>query len=197
MMRRAVAVLTLCGLAAVAAGCGSSPPSRFYTLSGTTAAAATPSSLSIAVGPVTIPGAVDRPQMVVSTGANQVELDEFHRWAAPLGNNISRVVAMNLGTLLGTPNVSLFPQMLAANSDFRVAIEVQRFDSTPGDSALLDAVWIVRRTADGKSDTGRTTAREPVSEKSYDALVAAHSRAVARLSQDIAAAVRGLGGGAR
>lgn len=197
MMRRAAAVLALCGLAAVAAGCGSSPPSRFYTLSGTTAGAAAPSNLSIAVGPVTIPGAVDRPQMVVSTGANQVELDEFNRWAAPLGNNISRVVAMNLGTLLGTPNVSLFPQMLSANTDFRVAIEVQRFDSTPGDSALLDAVWIVRRTADGKSDTGRTTAREPVPEKSYDGLVAAHSRAVARLSQDIAAAVRGLGGGAR
>ena len=197
MMRRLAAVLTLCGLATVAAGCGTSPPSRFYTLSGTTAAAAAPSNLSIAVGPVTIPGAVDRPQMVVSTGANQVELDEFNRWAAPLGNNISRVVAMNLGTLLGTPNVSLFPQMLAANTDFRVAIEVQRFDSTPGDSALLDAVWIVRRTADGKSDTGRTTAREPVPEKSYDALVAAHSRAVARLSQDIATAVRGLGGGAR
>ena len=197
MMRRLAAVLTLCGLAAVAAGCGSSPPSRFYTLSGTTAAAAAPSNLSIAVGPVTIPGAVDRPQMVVTTGANQVELDEFNRWAAPLGNNISRVVAMNLGTLLGTPNVSLFPQMLSANADYRVAIEVQRFDSTLGESALLDAVWIVRRTADGKSDTGRTTAREPVSEKSHDALVAAHSRAVARLSQDIATAVRGLGGGAR
>ena len=197
MMRRAAAVLTLCGLATVAAGCGSSPPSRFYTLSGTTAAAAAPSNLSIAVGPVTIPGAVDRPQMVVSAGANQVELDEFNRWAAPLGNNISRVVAMNLGTLLGTPNVSLFPQMLSANTDFRVAIEVQRFDSTPGDSALLDAVWIVRRTADGKSDTGRTTAREPVPEKSYDALVAAHSRAVARLSQDIATAVRALDGGGR
>jgi uncharacterized lipoprotein YmbA len=197
MMRHAAAVLTLCGLVTVAAGCGSSPPSRFYTLSGTTTAAAAPSNLSIAVGPVTIPGAVDRPQMVVSTGANQVELDEFNRWAAPLGNNISRVVAMNLVTLLGTPNVSLFPQMLSANTDFRVAIEVQRFDSTPGDSALLDAVWTVRRTTDGKSDTGRTTAREPVSEKSYDALVAAHSRAVARLSQDIATSVRGLGGGAR
>ena len=83
-MRRAATALALCTLAAVAAGCGSSPPSRFYTLSGTTAAAAAPSNLSIAVGPVTIPGAVDRPQMVVTTGANQVELDEFNRWAAPL-----------------------------------------------------------------------------------------------------------------
>jgi len=192
MMPRLAAVIVLCGLAALEAGCGSSPPSRFYTLSGTTASAAAASSLSVAVGPVTIPGAVDRPQMVVSTGANQVELDEFNRWAAPLGNNISRVVAVNLVALLGTPHVTLFPEMLSAGSDFRVAIEVQRFDSTRGDSAVLDAVWIVRRARDGTSDTGRTTVREPVQEKSIDALVAAHSRAVARLSQDIAAAVRAL-----
>jgi len=191
-MRRLAAVIILCGLAGLGAGCGSSPPSRFYTLSGTTASAAAASSLSVAVGPVTIPAAVDRPQMVVSMGPNQVELDEFNRWAAPLGNNISRVVAVNLVALLGTPHVTLFPEMLSAGSDFRVAIEVQRFDSMPGEAAVLDAVWTVRRAKDGKADTGRTTVREAVPEKSIDALVAAHSRAVARLSQDIAAAVQAL-----
>jgi len=191
-MRRLAAVVMLCGLGTLAAGCGSSPPSRFYTLSGTATPPAASSSLSVAVGQVTIPAAVDRPQMVVSTSANQVELDEFNRWASPLGNNISRVVAVNLVALLGTPNVTLFPQMLAADADFRVAIEVQRFDSTPGEAAVLDAVWTVRRAKDAKADTGRTTVRETVQEKSIEALVAAHSRAMARLSQDIAAAVRGL-----
>src|SRR5438876_949059 len=196
-MRRLAAVIMLCGLGPLAAGCGSSPPSHFYTLSGTTTTPAASSNLSVSVGPIPIPAAVDRPQMVVSTSANQVELDEFNRWASPLGNNISRVVAMNLVSLLGTPNVTLFPQMLAADSDFRVAVKVQRFDSTPGESAVLDAVWTVRRARDGKTDTGRTTVRETVSEKSIDALVAAHSRAVARLSQDIATAVQELRGGAR
>jgi uncharacterized protein len=191
-MRRLAAAIMLCGLGTLASGCGSSPPSHFYTLSGTTTAPAASSNLAVSVGPITIPAAVDRPQMVVSTSANQVELDEFNRWASPLGNNISRVVAMNLVALLGTPNVTLFPQMLAANSDFRVAVEVQRFDSTPGESAMLDAVWTVRRAKDGKIDTGRTTVRETVTEKSIDALVAAHSRAIARLSQDVAAAVREL-----
>jgi uncharacterized lipoprotein YmbA len=191
-MRRLAAIIMLCGLGTLAAGCGSSPPSRFYTLSGTATPPAASSNLSVAVGPVTIPAAVDRPQIVVSTSANQVELDEFNRWASPLANNISRVVAVNLVALLGTPNVTLFPQMLAADADFRVAIEVQRFDSTPGEAAVLDAVWIVRRAKDGKSDTGRTTVRETVQEKSIDALVAAHSRAMARLSQAIAAAVRTL-----
>ena len=50
----------------------------------------------------------------------------------------------------------------------------------------------MRRSKDGKSETGRTTVREPAPQNGYDALAAAHSRAVARLSQDIAEAVRAL-----
>ena len=101
-----------------------------------------------------MPAVVDRPQIVVSTGANQVRLDEFNRWASPLQDNISRVVAENLVAMLGTPRVTLFPQTLSADADYRVAIEVQRFESTPGKSATLDAVWTVRRTKDGKTQTG-------------------------------------------
>ena len=102
------------------------------------------------------------------------------------------MVAENLVALLGTPRVTLSPQTLGTDADYRVAIEVQRFDSAPGEAATLEAVWTVRRTKDGKAQTGRTTAREPASERSYDALAAAHSRAVARLSRDIADAVRAL-----
>ena len=192
MMRRLAAVTTLCALAALVAGCASTPGSRFYTLSAATTPAATSSDLSVAVGPVTVPAAVDRPQIVVSTGPNQVRLDEFNRWASPLQNNISRVVAENLVAMLGTPRVTLSSQTLGTGADYRAAIEVQRFDSAPGEAATLDAVWTVSRTKDGQSQTGRTTVREAAAEKGYDALAAAHSRAVARLSRDIADAVRAL-----
>jgi uncharacterized lipoprotein YmbA len=62
----------------------------------------------------------------------------------------------------------------------------------PGEAATLDAVWTVRRTKDGKAETGRTRVREAVQERSYDALAAGHSRALARLSQDIANVVHAL-----
>jgi uncharacterized lipoprotein YmbA len=88
--------------------------------------------------------------------------------------------------------VILSPQALSADADYRAAIEVQRFESALGEAATLDAVWMVSRPKDGKSRTGRTTVREAVSETSYDALAAAHSRALARLSRDIADAVRAL-----
>jgi len=143
------------------------------------------------VGPVTIPAVVDRPEIVVTVGDNEVWLDEFNRWASPLGEAIAIATAEDLGGLLSTARATSIVQS-ATDADYRVSLEVQRFQSAPGSYALLDAVYTVRRTADGRSATGRTTARETPADKSYDALAAAHSRAVARLAADIAAATRSL-----
>jgi hypothetical protein len=194
-MRHPAVLAILCAMGFVA-GCGTSPPSRFYTLSATATSTAAPSTLFVAVGPVTVPAVVDRPEFVVSTGPNELRIDDFNRWAAPLQDNLSRAVAENLVAILGTPRVILFPQPLATDPDFRVAIEVRTFDSVPGNSAALDAVWTIRRAKDGKTQTGRTSAREKVTDSSYESLAAAHSRAVARLSQDIADATLVLQRGA-
>jgi uncharacterized protein len=191
-MHRCITIAAVSFLVVLAAGCASTPASRFYTLSATTTSGATSSNVSMAVGPVSVPAVVDRPQIVVTTGPNQVRLDEFNRWASPLQNSIARVVAENLVAMLGTPRVTL-SQSLSADADYRAAIEVQRFESTLGEAATLDAVWTVSRTKDGKSQTGRTNVREVTQGNGYDALAAAHSRALARLSQNIADAVRAIG----
>ena len=194
---RYVAALVSTGLVLILAGGCASPASRFYTLSATTTAAVPASRLSLSVGPVSVPAAVDRPEIVVSTGANQVRLDEFNRWASPLKDEISRAVAENLVAMLGTGKVTQSPRTLSADAAYRISIEVQRFESAPGGSARVDAVWTLRRTRDDKSLTGRTSAQEPVSQPGFDGLAAAHSRAVARLSRDIADAVRTLEGASR
>jgi len=196
MMRRRIAFAALTLAVGLAAGCGTPPPSRFYTLAATATATATPtpSTLVIAVGPVTVPSIVDRPEFVVSTGPNEVRLDDFNRWAAPVQDGLSRAIAENLVAILGTPRVVRFPQTLAEDPDYRVVVEVRTFESTPGKQATLDAVWTVRRMKDGKTQTGRTSAREAVAESGYDAIAAAHSRAAARLSQDIARATVAMQG---
>ena len=183
----------LCTLVSLAAGCASTPPSHFYTLSATAApSTAAASSLVIVVGPLSVPAVVDRPEIVVSSGPNELKLDEFNRWASPLQDNLSRVIAENLVAILGTRRVTLFPQMPSTVAQYRVSIEVHGFESAIGTSTTLDAVWTVRRTTDGSAETGRTAVRESVPDNSYDAIAAAHSLAVARLSQDIADAVRAL-----
>jgi uncharacterized lipoprotein YmbA len=141
---------------------------------------------------VSVPATVDRPQIVVRLAPNQVAIDEFHRWASPLQDAISRVVAENLTAMLGTPNVTVFSQPTAAGAQFRVLIDVLRFESAPGEAATLDAVWTVRNTKDGTTRSGRTMASEPVPDREYTTLAAAHSRALDRLSADIAVAIKAL-----
>jgi uncharacterized protein len=190
-MRRLATIAVPWALLILAAGCAS-PMSRFYALSAApTPAATTPSDLSVLVNPVIIPASVDRAQMVVSVGKNQVFVDEFNRWVGPLQNGIARVMAENLVALLGTPRVTVSTQTIAF-PDYRVAIDVQRFDSALGEAATLDAFWTVVRLKDAKSQTGRTSLREPTTAPGYDGVAAAHSRALERLSRDIAGAVQAL-----
>ncbi|MDO8738682.1 membrane integrity-associated transporter subunit PqiC [Candidatus Deferrimicrobium sp.] len=191
MRNRTAFTVLCCILAAVGVGCAS-PRSDFYTLSSSAKTAPAAAGYSVTVGPVSVPEIVDRPQIVVRTGPNQVFIDEFHRWGSPLRDDIARGIAGNLAALLGAPQVSVFPHPTSSAAKYRAAVDVMVFDSTLGESAVLDAVWGIRGAGDGAIRSGRTTVRETVSDDSYAALVAAHSRALEKLSRDIADAIRGL-----
>ncbi len=190
MTVRATWSILIAMLAAVAAGCGTSAPSRFYTLDPVAIPdGAPPSHAAVVVGPVSVPAAVDQPEFVVQVTPNRVEFEEFDRWAAPLDDIIARAVAGDLSVLLGSPEVSTAP-LANFTALYSVTINVQRFESVKGQSALVEAVWVVRDSAGGKPRSGRTSAREPVKGDGFDALAAAHSRAIARISSDIAVAIR-------
>lgn len=195
MMRTTRRTAGVALLAAIAAGCASAN-SRFYTLTATAPAAGGPAlPVSVTVGPVTLPAAVDRPQLVVQAAPNRVQLDEFNRWVAPLDDMVSRVVAANLEVLLGTDRVVAGP-VASFGPAYRVTLDVQQFDSVPGQGVLIDTVWSVHRPGGDGPRVGRTVAREDVHDAArtgpgvFDALAAAHSRALATISADVAAALR-------
>ena len=190
-MRRPASFVLLFALVVAGAGCAS-PRSNFYTLNSTAKPVGTRADTSVSVGPVSVPAAVDRPQIVVRLEPNRVAIDEFHRWASPLQDAIARVVAENLAAMLGTPHVTVFSQPTGAGARYRVLVDVLRFESAPGEAATLDAVWTVRSTKDGTTRSGRTTVSEPVPDREYATLAAAHSRALGRLSADLAGAIQGL-----
>ena len=197
-MRKSIQLAALLA-AAVLAGCGSSPKSSFYTLSSGAAPQQAPATAqySVAIGAVTVPDIIDRPQLVTRAAGNQVTIDEFARWAAPLKSEIPRVIADNLTQLLNGARVSTYPQSGNTDTDYLVAIEVQRFDSALGDAATVEVLWTVRPPRSGAPKAGRSVVREPVQGKDYDALVAAHGRALAAVSADIANAIRAAAGGGK
>jgi uncharacterized lipoprotein YmbA len=190
---RAIALTWIaCVITGFMTACASPPPMRFYTLTATAVPATEPSTLVVAVGPVTLPATVDRPEIVVSSGSNELVRNDFQRWASPLQDNFSRVVAEDLALILGSAQVWRFPQPLGVETDYRVFVDVRSFNSTLGDAASIDAVWMVRRMKDKKTRSGHTSARESTADGSYQALAAAHSRAAAKMSRDIADAIVAL-----
>lgn len=173
------------------AACGSTPKETFYTLSPSPGPLppGSPSSVSVYVGPVSVPDAVDRTPMVLRTGPTQVEIDDLHRWAEPLKTGIPRALAEMLMRALGTPRVLAGRQSSVSAVDFRVAVDVQRFDSSLTEGATLDAAWTVT-PAQGPPRSGRTFAREPLPSRDHAGIAAAHARALERLAADLAGAMK-------
>ena len=186
------AVVALFMLAA-ASGCARSPRVNFYTLSAMAPEAASPATplRTVAVGPVTLPELVDRPQLVIRVAADRVDIVETERWAEPLKSEIPRLLAENLARLLRPARVSTIDQGESRDAEYRVLVDIQRFESELGKGVTLDALWSVGRGLSiAAPRKGRSLVHEPADGTGYEALVAAHGRALAALSGDIARALR-------
>ena len=178
--------ITLVAAALLISGCGTPPRERFFTLDAPEPPVAAPDAASVAVWPVSVPEMVDRAQLVVRTTANEVVIAEQARWAEPLKSAIARVVAANLAAELG---MRLVGPARNADADYRVALDILRFDAGPDQSVLIDAAWTVIGPK-GVRRTGRSVVHQKVATKFYDAVAAAYSAALATISREIAAAIK-------
>ena len=172
-------------------GCANAPREHFYALTPVAQAPETgPPAVAderhVSIGPVSIPEIVDRPQLVVRHGANQVEILEQHRWAQSLATDIAGVLAANLATLLPHLAVTTNTSPASAGADTRVGVEIVQFDAIPGEAVTVQARWSVRAARAVKEKPAGATLREPVRGPGPDALAAAFDRALARLSAEIA-----------
>lgn len=184
----------LAGSVVVCAGLGgcASPPSHFYALSAVAVPAGAPLAVSVAVGPVLVPAVVDNARIVLTVAPNEVRPDDYNRWASPLQDEVPRAVVGDLTALLGSDRVTRSSNTAAPAADYHVSMEIERFDSVLGQDVTIEAEWVVKRIRDGALKTGRTVAREPADGGAFRGLAAAHSRAIARVSEDIAAGVRAI-----
>jgi hypothetical protein len=195
--RRGLFVITALGLSAflvAITGCaGSSAPVRLYVLTPAPEArvaplgAAVPGCPALGVGPVRLPGLLDRPQIVTRLGADEVDEAEFHRWGEPLADSVPRILAENLAALRKTERVALFGWNPGPAVQRQVVLEVMRFDGAIGGDVVLDARWSILATDGKELAVNRSVLTQPTGGTGYPAVVAAMSRALAALSREIAA----------
>jgi uncharacterized lipoprotein YmbA len=193
-----LALVTLALSVILLAGCrGTSEKARFYKLSAILSSdeSAKPAGKGVAVGigPIKFPDHLDRPEIVTRTSRNALRIGDFDRWAGSLREDFSRVLTENLSILLSTDYVFVFPWQKPIPLDYRVAVDVSRFDGELGKSATLTARWTVM---DGEKkelkSIQRSNITSPVDGNSYEAVVAALSRTVEDLSREIAETIKTL-----
>jgi uncharacterized lipoprotein YmbA len=186
-------------LVPLAIGCAETlPPPNLHVLSSLSRDTASgPGSAVASRGPVVgveqanIPEYLDRPEIVVRTSANSLELTRGDRWGQRLQGDITRVVADNLRGLLPSDNVFVLPLRRREPVAVTVAVDVTSFERDASGSVVLNAYWSV---LDGQTEAERAGARarysEPVEGEGVEATVTAMNRALTALSRDIAAGIK-------
>lgn len=187
--------LLLSTLVLAAACLGPRPDlSAFFLLSPAPAPTGTaPAPVALGLGPVTLPGYLDRPELVVRVSDNEIALSETDRWAEPLAENLVRTLEENLSSLLPGSTYVDYPWFESRAPDFALALDVLRFESDATGTAVLEAVWRLQREG-ARVGGARERIQEAASGPERAAAVAAQSRALAELSRRIAASVRSAAG---
>jgi uncharacterized lipoprotein YmbA len=170
------------------ASCAS--PKSFYVLN---AEGPAPSGggMGVGVGPVSLAGYLDRPNLIFQESGNRMSVSENHRWAGDLEENIARVTATNLGRKLGTGNVRVYPWGTDGELRYQVSLDIRQLHATADGDAVLDAAWRVyslpdRRMISSKSWSGT----EDLKADGFEGAAAAESRLLARLADEIAVSLR-------
>lgn len=173
------------GAFALALAACSSAPLHYYTLVPPAAEAAggTPAAFQFELLPVGVPAQVDQPQLVVRQGGQGVTPLNGERWIAPLADEVRSALSADLSRTLDTQDVTGLPA--GGKPVLRIKLDLRRFDSQPGEYALIDAAWSVRQLKGDAVLACTSRIREPVG-AGYDALVGGHQRALAQLAAQIA-----------
>jgi uncharacterized lipoprotein YmbA len=203
-MRRALRLMLVIGVFAWSlTGCTTleprPDPSRFFTLSplrqadGQAAAPDNSERILVGLGPIKLPGYLDRQEIVVRGGPNRFDVLENDRWAEPLDENFTRVVAQNLSLLLGTERIVLYPWPRERAPKYQVEIDVFGFESNRAREAQLAARWSISDGGNKKpiqlQDSRLIRAAK---ETTTDGAVAALSEALGDLSREIADGVKAV-----
>lgn len=158
-IRTALAVL---GCVMPLVGCVSNaPPMRFYVLtaaggqrsagaasSGLTAAAAA-GAADLRIGRLTIPGELDRPEIVRGLAGNQLQIADQDHWGAPLGDMIRRVLNEDLsrdrtsaaGATGAGDNTGAAPNGERSPTVRTISLEIEQLLPAADCAVALRATW--------------------------------------------------------
>ena len=175
--------------ALILAACGSSPPTRFFTLTAVAPIGRPPDAppFPVQVAAVHIPAMLDREAMVRRTGANALSISDQDRWGAPFGDMIRNTLARDLAERLPEGAVIL-PDAPSPPSTALLVVNIASFTEDADRHVTLDGSWAIMHGRPAKAILNREVTLECEADGEDSAAeAAAMSRLVGQLADRIVA----------
>lgn len=174
--------------------CASKQTTQFYMLNAKPANEANTvvpefnRNLQIGLGPIHLPEYLNRPQLVVEVSENQYQLDDQHRWAEGLDQNISRSLTQLLTTRLGVEQIRRYPWATRQAPDYQISIDILQFHQLADGNNRLQAQWTLKHQDQVvMAKQFECSIASPVA---ADAMVKAQSLCLSRLGLEIESGLR-------
>lgn len=175
--------------------CAATPPTNFYVLEALSQPATSVSGkkIMVGIGPLELPALLERKQIVTRKENNAIQMAEFHQWAAPLKDNIITVISKNIAAQQPDLTVKAYPWTAYSEMDYRVIIDISRFDSQMGQAAYLEASWSIMKEKDHSIiRNGQTKISQPLKDENYESVVPALNKLLNEFSQQLSVAMQQL-----
>jgi uncharacterized lipoprotein YmbA len=176
------------GLPALA-GCASPEPD-YYRLTAVSGATRRARPLRVELRQVGLARYLDRAEIVRGGNAMRLDIRDEERWAEPIGDMVTRVLAENLNQRL--PGTLVVPEGSAVGGDPGVIAEadLSRFEADGSGAVVLAGRFQVRRLGGRAAELSRQVAEAvPMEGTSTDALARAMSTALGLLAERMAEAL--------
>jgi hypothetical protein len=152
------------------------------------------SSPAIAIARPSLPGYLDRQQLVSRAADGRILMNSFHLWAEPLDAGISRVTASNLARLANSLNIQPVESFVTLDYDRLLEIRIARFEPDASGDVVLECTWKLQPVSGRVSDPHVFRTRVPAggplpAMQAQTPVVAAMNEALARLAREIARAL--------
>jgi len=156
--------------------------------------AVTGSRPALAIARPSLPGYLDRQQLVSRAADGRILMNSQHLWAEPLDTGISRVTAANLGRLENSLNIQPVESFVTMDYDILLEIRIARFEPAPAGGLVLECTWKIQPVSGTVANprpfrTVVDTAGALPATGPQDARIAAMNEALARLAREIAKAL--------
>ena len=98
--------------------------------------------LTLGIGPVEIPGLLNRPQLVYRKNNNEIKISEENQWAgSSMREEIQKTLIERAIDVSGSQRIMYYPWPRDLWPEYEVRVRIERLDGTPGKEVILEAHW--------------------------------------------------------